>query len=147
MKIHTLSYHSRNRIEDLTADTGTEISRLLVVARSRNASMNVTGALMFNEGRFTQILEGEKQAVSEIFESIKRDRRHDKVTVVSRQDTFARRFPSWSMAFVGSSQAARSYYSRFVNQADFDWKTVNGDSLGRLMTELVDLDLQSELES
>ena len=69
MKIHTISYHSRNRIEDLTANTLSEIEKILIVARSRNAALNVTGALMFNEGRFTQILEGDRQPVTDIFDS------------------------------------------------------------------------------
>ena len=144
--VYTLAYHSRNNQKDLTPDSLSALQTILTVARARNTERNVTGALMFNEGRFTQILEGDRKDVLEIFESIKRDTRHNQITLVSLHESFARRFPSWSMAFVGSSERARAYYSTFVNNSDFDWATISGDALGRLMTELVDLDLRSSLD-
>jgi hypothetical protein len=114
MPIYSLSYHSRNRIEDLTFDTLSEIDKILAVAAARNAANEVTGALMFNEGRFTQILEGRKADVWTIFDSIRRDSRHSDVTVLATQSSIARRFNSWEMAFVGTSPAARTYYNNYT---------------------------------
>lgn len=140
MSIYTLSYTSRNLIEDLTIDSLGAVNSLLDVARSRNAVEGVTGALMFNEGRFTQILEGSKTAVSEIFKSIKEDPRHTDVSVIATQNIANRRFQTWAMAFVGKSESARQYYKGIVGSPDFEWSRVNSDKLCQLLLELIELD-------
>lgn len=140
MSIYTLSYTSTNLIEDLTTDSLGAVNSMLEVARSRNAAEGVTGALMFNEGRFTQILEGSKTAVSEIFESIKKDSRHTEVSVIATQTIENRRFETWAMAFVGKSESARRYYRDIIGSRDFEWKRVNNDKLCQLLLDLIELD-------
>ena len=81
--IYSLSYHSQNRLDDITDDTRGAILSLLEAARTRNGRLGITGALMFNEGRFAQVLEGSREAVTEVFQSIKNDRRHSDIAVVS----------------------------------------------------------------
>ena len=140
MSIYTLSYTSKNLIEDLTTDSLGAVNSLLEVARSRNAAGGVTGALMFNEGRFTQILEGSEAAVSAIFKSIREDTRHTDVSVIATQTIENRRFQIWAMAFVGKSDSARRYYQGIVGSPDFEWKRVNNDKLCQLLLELIELD-------
>lgn len=147
MPIYSLSYHSRNRIEDLTFDTLSEIDKILAVAVSRNAASEVTGALMFNEGRFTQILEGRKADVWAIFDSIRRDPRHSDVTVLATQSSITRRFSSWEMAFVGTSPAARAYYNKYTATSELVSKAFQHDKLCQLMLEMIDLDQRSHLNA
>ena len=140
MSIYTLSYTSKNLIEDLTADSLSSVASILEVARSRNAVYGITGALMFNEGRFTQILEGSEVAVSKIFKKIKNDVRHSEVSVIATQTNQNRRFESWAMAYVGKTEPARRYYRSIVGSPEFGWKRVNNDKLCKLLLELVELD-------
>ncbi len=140
MSIYTLSYHSRNRLAGLNLDPVGELMSILAVARARNAEAGVTGALIFTEERFVQILEGEKAEVDEIFGSIKRDRRHSAVTVLAIQEKPLRHFGAWSMAFVGRSPQARAYYWYFTRRTGFEWARIDNDALSQLMLDMMNLD-------
>lgn len=84
-------------------DEAGEVDDLVGVARSRNAALDVTGALIFTETHFAQILEGAAAAVEELMVSIRADRRHRAVNTVSVIETPQRRFAGWSMAYSGPS--------------------------------------------
>jgi len=86
-------WHERSQVEDI-----------LTVARSRNRQLGVTGALVFTQARFAQVLEGPKTSIDELMASILRDERHRDVEVVLTEDIPERRFPSWSLAYSGSSK-------------------------------------------
>ncbi len=137
MSTYTLSYHSRNR---LSLDSSTGLMDILAVSKARNAEAGVTGALMFNEQRFVQILEGEKNAVEETFGRIQRDHRHTAIVVLSRRVEPRRHFQDWAMAFVGRSRQARAYYWYFTRQKDFKWERMDAEILSQLMLNMMDLD-------
>src|SRR3954471_8672226 len=117
----SLAYRSRSLIGHGATDILDELTKLVEVARSRNKQLNVTGALIFSEGLFAQILEGEESAVREIFQSIQCDRRHTDIYVLPNEPYEERRFQTWSMAFVGPTPRARAYYDRFSIEKGFEW--------------------------
>jgi hypothetical protein len=100
-KLHSLAYFSRNRILGAPADIETEIRKILASARRHNRERQITGALLFSDGCFAQVLEGELAEVEAIFETIQCDPRHSDVTVLHVHSIEARSFGSWSMAFGG----------------------------------------------
>lgn len=53
-----------------------EILKLLEFWKERNESMGIKGILLYSEGNFFQILEGEKTTVLEVFQKIEQDPRH-----------------------------------------------------------------------
>jgi hypothetical protein len=63
----------------------------------------ITGVLLFVEGAFLQILEGEKDDVLGLMERIQRDPRHRGVKVFYEQEVDERAFASWSMAYLSPS--------------------------------------------
>ena len=77
------------------------MGRDLRVARARNASLGVTGALIASAYTFAQILEGPPDAVDTLMACILRDRRHRDVKTIHEENNAARQFPSWAMAFAG----------------------------------------------
>ena len=56
MTLYRLVYYSANRIGSLTA--AAEVDRILEASRRNNQLVGVTGALMFSDGFFGQVLEG-----------------------------------------------------------------------------------------
>jgi len=86
------------------------IDEILANARQRNAKVNVTGALLFTEGRFVQALEGDRNEVRATYDRIEADPRHSNVEILSSQFSERRRFKLWSMAFVGDNEALRSRF-------------------------------------
>ena len=119
---------------------------ILDVSRQRNMAADITGALFFNEGCFTQVLEGSESAVMDVYKSIERDARHTKVTVLATDVANRRNFGEWSMAFVGTSDAARAHYTSFVKENNSYWKNITNQALCLLMLELLAIDERTETE-
>jgi hypothetical protein len=77
-----------------------ELSELLRIARRNNERAGVTGILLYHEGSFLQLLEGERSGVEAIYETVRADPRHWRVTILREGPVPERRFSSWSMGFV-----------------------------------------------
>jgi len=71
---------------------------ILLSSRKNNVKAGVTGLLLYIDGGFMQVLEGEAAAVTETFDRISRDRRHWNTTVLLDRDA-PRAFGEWSMGF------------------------------------------------
>src|ERR1035441_9756895 len=63
-----------------------ELEEMLAESRIRNQVYGITGVLLFVEGAFLQILEGEKDDVLGLMERIERDPRHRGVKVFYEQE-------------------------------------------------------------
>jgi hypothetical protein len=92
--IHCI-YASRATVDMSEAD----LQRLLERSRLNNSARGVTGMLLFIEGSFFQVLEGDAEIVDKIYETIARDARHDRVTQIIREPISKRSFGEWSMGF------------------------------------------------
>ena len=62
-----------------------ELTELLAAARRKNQANGVTGMLLYTEGSFFQVLEGESAVVERIFADIAGDERHHQVTVIIKE--------------------------------------------------------------
>lgn len=80
---------------------GSDIDRLAAKARARNRSLDVTGMLLFEGGCFLQTLEGPPRAVAAVWESIRRDQRHDHIEVLSEHMAASRLFSDWDLLLEG----------------------------------------------
>ena len=98
-ELATLAYISRNAISENGADMVAEIDAILASARKNNAPRGITGALLFNESCFAQVLEGPSEAVDTTYQTILTDKRHSDVILLHRDRLERRCFPDWSMAF------------------------------------------------
>lgn len=78
-----------------------DIDLLAGKARERNRSLDVTGMLLFEEGRFLQTLEGPPGAVAQLWSSIQRDERHERIEVLSEHMAAARLFSGWDLRVEG----------------------------------------------
>jgi len=76
-----------------------EIESLLSQCRVNNLEKDVTGALLYIEGDFLQIIEGPDVAILELFESIKKDKRHKGIITIVNAKISEKHFPKWNMGF------------------------------------------------
>lgn len=83
------------------------LTNILIVSRRNNRRRGITGALIYAEQRFLQILEGPMAAVDDLFERIRTDPRHSDVTIVTRGSVERRAFPDWAMGFVTPDEAVQ----------------------------------------
>ncbi len=75
------------------------LQEILEQARRRNERLDVTGILLYREGRFVQYLEGSHDNVLAVYDDIAVDARHTDVRVLLQQPVLARRFSSWTMGY------------------------------------------------
>ena len=54
----------------------TELVSLLKASRTKNLKLNITGMLLYKDGIFMQLLEGDETEVRKLFSTIKHDNRH-----------------------------------------------------------------------
>jgi hypothetical protein len=79
--------------------SATALTCLLEQARQANARQQLTGALVYGNKRFIQLLEGEQAALEAIYARISRDPRHQHLCRVAYYPVAARRFTEWPLAF------------------------------------------------
>lgn len=83
-----------------TADVSEQqLLDLLTVSRENNTRDDITGMLLYKEGRFMQLLEGPEAAVCATYARIARDLRHRDVTILLEGPLAERDFTEWSMGF------------------------------------------------
>jgi hypothetical protein len=95
-----LVYFSNNLLRRPRASAERQLTKLLHAARHTNASLGITGALLFDARHYAQVLEGERSHVSHLFCRICADPRHHAVTIVEAKVISERSFAKWSMALV-----------------------------------------------
>ncbi len=117
-----LVYCSRNMIPVQEGDPTMEIGQILNASRANNAREGVTGALLYSDGCFAQVLEGGLDAVQRTFERIQCDERHGDVIVLQAGQADGRLFGVWDMALAETADPAKASatLNRALAQSDTD---------------------------
>ncbi|MEZ5744760.1 MAG: BLUF domain-containing protein [Sphingomonadaceae bacterium] len=95
--MHRLLYTSQACFPD-GLDPESEVRRLASKAAEFNQACGVTGALLYVEGTFIQVLEGRFAYLEDTFERICCDFRHEKLRLLDLVPVDGRLFYGWSMA-------------------------------------------------
>jgi diguanylate cyclase (GGDEF)-like protein len=137
--LYRLVYYSRNTVMGLEEEVRATVDQILATSQRNNAAAGVTGALMFTDGLFAQVLEGEQAAIETVFERIQLDDRHGEVRLLSFGPTDVRVFPTWAMAFVGREAVGIATFGHYAAKSGFDFGAANGDEItAQLQTLLRD---------
>ncbi|MEP6465710.1 MAG: BLUF domain-containing protein [Parafilimonas sp.] len=91
-----------------------ELSQILSVSRLNNSSKDVTGILLYHQGSIIQVLEGDKEIVTNLYLKIKEDERHKNVLRMVDGMCAERNFPDWSMAFKTVTDSEWNEYSGYM---------------------------------
>ena len=135
--LYRLVYASKNLLQGSDAEIAEAVSQILAASQRNNATVDVTGALMFNAGAFAQVLEGPQQGVESTFERIQCDPRHGDVTVLQCGSAESRSFANWSMAFVGQSETGHARWDGIAATSGFDLSRLDGDAVFAMLHGLV----------
>ena len=94
-----------------------ELRDLLEACHRNNRPRDVTGMLLYKDGKFMQVLEGEEAAVMGVYRLVSRDPRHCGLLPLLRGTVSERQFPKWSMGFkdLGGDLDNPEGYSEFLN--------------------------------
>jgi diadenosine tetraphosphate (Ap4A) HIT family hydrolase len=86
--------------------TEAELCELLLHAKTNNSKAGITGLLLYHRMSFFHILEGKEEDVTPLFERLKKDPRHNRVLLLSREVINGRSFDNWEMGFIDLAHAA-----------------------------------------
>jgi Sensors of blue-light using FAD len=103
--------------------TKPELVELLAKAREKNTRLGLTGMLLYKDGDFLQVLEGEEAAVRALFGTIGQDPRHGRVMTLIDAPIAERQFRDWSMGFrnlADDDLRGMPGYSEFMNRSFLD---------------------------
>jgi hypothetical protein len=78
-----------------------QLAELLQKARAANERCDLTGMLLHvdSDGSFFQAIEGEPEAIEQLLEKLRRDKRHSHLTTIIREPIAKRSFKEWTMGF------------------------------------------------
>lgn len=127
--LYRLVYYSRNMVMGLDEEVRSTVDQILATSQRNNAAAGITGALMFTDGLFAQVLEGGQAAIETVFEHIQRDERHGEVQLLSFGPVETRVFPGWAMAFVGQNEASAEKFGHYAADSGFDFAAADGDAI------------------
>ena len=76
-----------------------QLLALLMQCRDNNAAQGVTGMLLYGNGTFLQVIEGDAPVIDGLVEKIWADPRHAEKKLLHRREISRREYADWSMAF------------------------------------------------
>ena len=80
-----------------------DLEEILDHARRSNSRAGITGALVYVDRYFLQILEGETSRVKNLMDLISKDVRHETVTVLRETEISEAAFSNWEMAYISAT--------------------------------------------
>lgn len=77
-----------------------DLLEILKVARDFNGKNQISGVLIYRDGFFIQLLEGNKTKIDQLMNNIKKDPRNHSLRILIESESPERIFGEWSMAFI-----------------------------------------------
>ncbi|MEN9361060.1 MAG: hypothetical protein RL095_2595 [Verrucomicrobiota bacterium] len=93
--LHAIIYVSESLIPE--SDVAAVLDQIVTAAKKRNCELEVTGALLYHQGKFLQILEGDGRSLYTLLEKIRQDPRHRNLQIIVDEAIEMRGFSSWNM--------------------------------------------------
>lgn len=117
----------------------TSIKTILAAARRNNSNNDVTGLLCFNQYCFLQCLEGPRALVSQTYEKILHDDRHEQAEIISFHYISRREFENWNMGYLQNIDSMRDIIKRRTGKEEFTPLTLLPDDALGLLKDIRDL--------
>ena len=95
MALYTIVYAS-TATKEMSDD---DLLLILEKSRTFNQLNGVTGLLLYREGFFIQVLEGEENIIDTLYEKIEHDIRHYNPLLIFKRPITERHFGQWAMGF------------------------------------------------
>jgi len=84
------------------------LMRLLYHSYANNQASGITGALIYENNKFGQVIEGPEEAINTLWQKIQKDDRHKNVHLILSKPISERSFKKWTMIFQGNEEIAKT---------------------------------------
>ena len=112
------------------------LDQILEQSRSNNPRHGVTGLLCFRDDLLVQVLEGGRDAVCELFNTIVRDDRHKDVRILAFDEISERQFSNWTMGKVNIDTINSGLLLKYSELAEINPYACSGQATMALLLEL-----------
>ena len=113
------------------------VDAILAQSRAHNPRLGITGMLCYSEDLFLQVLEGGRDEVCELYNTIVRDERHSQVRILCYEEIAERRFGSWTMGHVNVATVNPSLLLKYAKLPVLNPFNCSGHASMALLDELM----------
>ena len=117
--------------------TSTVVDSILAQSRAHNPPLGITGMLCYSEALFLQVLEGGRNEVCDLYNTIVRDDRHVNVRILCFEEIAERRFGSWTMGYVNVATINPSLLLKYAKLPVLNPFNCSGQASMALFDELM----------
>lgn len=117
--------------------TSTVVDSILAQSRAHNPALGITGMLCYSEVLFLQVLEGGRDEVCDLYNTIVRDDRHVNVRILCFEEIAERRFGSWTMGYVNVATINPSLLLKYAKLPILNPFNCSGQASMALFDELM----------
>ncbi len=93
--MHVIIYVSEYTSNDLQISE--DLKNIERTSKAKNPLIDITGVLFYHNGKFLQILEGEKTHIDVLLDIIEEDPRHKNISIVLYEEVEERCYSEWNM--------------------------------------------------
>ncbi|RPD45224.1 BLUF domain-containing protein [Hymenobacter sediminis] len=131
--MHHIIYMSRS-VQSLGDE---QLRTLLEQARQANTQAQITGLLVYGNGQFMQVLEGEEAALQALYQKLQADPRHAGVVKLADKAIEHRSFSEWSMGFHAATPAEFAQLTGYVAPEQVELNRVGLSEADTLLLQLM----------
>lgn len=113
-----------------------DVQLLLDKARRSNRLHDISGMLVFDSQYFLQAIEGNRQALSNLYGNLVRDKRHQRLLLLGFEPIERRSFSDWTMGFAAADASRRRLYLRHGPTGRFEPHALHAAGALALLGEL-----------
>lgn len=113
------------------------LSEILEQSRRNNPVLGITGLLCISDRYFIQAIEGGRDEVCDLFNSIVRDERHEKLRLLMYEEIAERRFANWTMGQVNTAKLNPTLLLKYFKRPEIDPFDSSGAATLALLSDLV----------
>lgn len=99
-----------------------EIFEILEKSENENNQKDITGLLLYSEGNFFQVLEGEKDKISDLYKKISKDSRHFNIIKLFEKPIKQEAYDGYKSDFISEdrrySTSTFKYYENYIEVLD-----------------------------
>lgn len=128
-----------------TASSGVDMNEfktILATAQKNNTQRDITGMLVFNSKVFLQCLEGDRDALNDLYVKLVRDPRHSRLAILSFEQVRTRHFADWSMAFTPLNASNRALFLKYSAHSMFNPYAMSADAVEEFMHDIAGTSLK-----
>ena len=131
--MHQIIYMSRG-VEPMSEE---QLRELLLQARAANEAKDITGALIYGDNQFMQIIEGAENDLVLLYSKLINDPRHQNVVKLADKEIIQRNFNQWSMAFNTVSPEEFAQLQGYVEPDALNLKAPGLNAADSLLLEMM----------